>query len=88
MSQAFEVTNDDVANVFRSEFNMHLNSDSDHANRIFDRLDTALIESAALDADIGDETDDEEILSIQTTAAYVEIARQARAFQIAASVKA
>ena len=83
MSQAFEVTNDDLANVFNSEFNMSLNPDSDHANRIFDRLDTGLIESAALDADIGDETDDEEILSIQTAAAYVEIARQVRAFKIA-----
>lgn len=82
MSQAFEVTNDDLANVFRNEFKMNLNPDSDQANRIFDRLDMELIESAALDADIGDETDDEEILSIQTTAAYAEIARQARAFKI------
>ena len=81
MSHAFEVTNDDLANVFRNEFNMHLEADSDQANRIFDRLDTGLIESAALDANVGDETDDEEILSIQTTAAYVEIARQLRAFQ-------
>lgn len=83
MSQAFEVTNDDLANVFRSEFNMHLDADSDQAHRIFDRLDTDLIEGAALDADIGEETDDEEILNIQTTAAYVEIARQVRAFKIA-----
>lgn len=83
MSQAFEVTNDDLANVFSREFNMHLNADSDQANRIFDRLDTGLIESAALDADIGDETDDEEILSIQTESAYQEIARQLREFKIA-----
>ena len=84
MSHAFEVTNDDVANVFRSEFNMHLDVDSDQTDRIFDRLDRGLIESAALDADIGEKTDDEEILNIQTTAAYVEITRQVRAFQVPA----
>jgi hypothetical protein len=83
MSQAFEVTNTDLTNVLRNTFNMNLNPDSDQANRVMDRLDIPNIERAALDADIGSMTDDEEILSIQTTAAYGEIARQLQAFKLA-----
>lgn len=79
MSHAFEVTMNDLATVFSNEFNMHIDATSAQAERIFDRLNTVLIEQAALDADVGDETDDAAILNIQTTSAHTEIARQLRA---------
>ena len=80
MSQAFEVTNDDLSNVYHNAFKMRLDPDSAQADRIMDRLDLGAVEQAALDADIGDETDDEEILNLQTQAAYAETERQIRAF--------
>lgn len=80
MGQAFEVTNEDLSNVYSNAFGMRLDPDSAQADRIMDRLDVGAVEQAALEADIGDETDDEEILNLQTQAAYVEIEHQIRSF--------
>ena len=80
MSQAFEVTTEDLSNVYSNVFNMRLDPDSAQADRIMDRLDLSAVEQIALDADIGNETDDEAILALQTQAVYEEIAHQIRAF--------
>lgn len=80
MGQAFEVTNEDLSNVYSNAFGMRLDPDSAQADRIMARLDVGAVEQAALEADIGNETDDEEILNLQTQAAYIEIEQQIRAF--------
>ena len=56
--------------------NRHLDSDSDRAMDIMDRLDFGLIEEAALKADFGEETCNSAILMIQTEEAYQEMSRQ------------
>ena len=74
MSMAFEVTEEDVVNVLRQNREYVFGEKvllEDLAAHVFEGLDVAEIESAALDADIGN--DDSETLDNQTSTAYAVI---------------
>ena len=75
MSLAFAITTEDISNVFLL-FGIDLDPDSERADELLGELDTVAIENSALMTDFGSEYDDEQILTMQTTVAYEEIARQ------------